>query len=417
MNLWSTFPPISPTEWKDKIIQDLKGKPFSDIIWKTSYGELDPTEIPNHTISTSFNKTNEFCWELIDSQNINSNLLNILKNGANSVSLKNISFKHAIFNNVMNDIIYTHVNIVNLSFDEQNKWVEWIHSNNFNGSIRYGLQPESFIRKDDDSTLDLIKNIQSTILNHRMNCLHVDGNFFSKRIYDIDYELAYSLAYLNECIESYKSHGISIPTKFIFSIDLGTSLFEEISKIKSIKILVQKLMQVHNISAEIDIETSFNNINISPTEKEHNILRLTTSCLASMIGGAKRWIMNDEDAVFNGDYWKKISCNIPIILKEESSVLNNVDVTIGNHVINNITNKLCNSAWQHFKHIEKDGGFKNSCSNGKFQSIVEKYQVERINQLKNNNSTYIGFNVYTKDKPSLHFDKKLNNPIKLKDLI
>ena len=63
-----------------------------------------------------------------------------------------------------------------------------------------------------------------------MNCLHVDGNFFSKRIYDIDYELAYILAYLNECIESYKSHGISIPTKFIFSIDLGNSLFEEISK-------------------------------------------------------------------------------------------------------------------------------------------------------------------------------------------
>ena len=132
MNLWSTFPPISPTEWKDKIIQDLRGKPFSDIIWKTSYGELDPTEIPNHTISTSFNRTNEFCWELIESQNINSTILNILKNGANSIYLKNILFKHGIFNNVMNDIIDTHVNIVNLSLDEQNKWVEWIHSNNFN---------------------------------------------------------------------------------------------------------------------------------------------------------------------------------------------------------------------------------------------------------------------------------------------
>ena len=29
---WSTFPTLTPTEWKDKIIQDLKGKPFSDII-------------------------------------------------------------------------------------------------------------------------------------------------------------------------------------------------------------------------------------------------------------------------------------------------------------------------------------------------------------------------------------------------
>ena len=88
MNLWSTFPTLSPNEWKDKIVQDLRGKPFSDIIWKTSYGELDPTEIPNHTISSSFNRTNEFCWELIESENINSAILNILKNGANSVSLK-----------------------------------------------------------------------------------------------------------------------------------------------------------------------------------------------------------------------------------------------------------------------------------------------------------------------------------------
>ena len=74
--------------------------------------------------------------------------------------------------------------------------------------------------------------------------------FFKKNI-DLDYELAYSLAYLNECIETYKSHGISIPTKFIFSIDLGTSLFEEISKIKSVKILIQKLIQVHNIMQKL----------------------------------------------------------------------------------------------------------------------------------------------------------------------
>ena len=47
-----------------------------------------------------------------------------------------------------------------------------------------------------------------------MNCLHVDGSF-SKRIYDLDYELAYSLAYLNECIETYENH-----TAFLFLLNL-----------------------------------------------------------------------------------------------------------------------------------------------------------------------------------------------------
>ena len=46
-----------------------------------------------------------------------------------------------------------------------------------------------------------------------MNCLYIDGEYFSNRIFDIDHELAWLCSYLNELIEYYLTNEISIPKK------------------------------------------------------------------------------------------------------------------------------------------------------------------------------------------------------------
>ena len=70
---WSSFKSSSPTEWRDKILEDLKSKPIDSLTWETSYGKIDPTEISDYYNETSFKSTDEISWELNSDVDLNSN--------------------------------------------------------------------------------------------------------------------------------------------------------------------------------------------------------------------------------------------------------------------------------------------------------------------------------------------------------
>ena len=56
---WSSFASSSPAEWRDKILNDLKGKPIDSLNWNTSYGKINPTEISDYYNETPFKSTEE----------------------------------------------------------------------------------------------------------------------------------------------------------------------------------------------------------------------------------------------------------------------------------------------------------------------------------------------------------------------
>ena len=210
---------------------------------------------------------------------------------------------------------------------------------------------------------------------------------------------------------------ISIPKKIIISTSLGTTLFENIAKIKSLNTLANTIAKVHDLDCIIEIETSFNQVDISPIEKEHHILRLTVACMSSTISGSKRFKLGSKDAIFDGDYWNKIACNIPIILKEESYLFSDVDATKGCYIINQLEKKLGDSSWSRFKTIESNGGFASVTSKKEFNKIVEESSKKRLLALQDNKKTIIGFNAFSTAEDQIHFNKKLKTPLYLQDLI
>ena len=414
---WSSFKSTSPTEWRDKILGDLKSKPFDSLTWETSYGGIDPTEISDYYNETSFESTDEISWELNSDVELNSNLLKALNNGANSIYLNNIPFKEQIFSSVMNDIIHTHVNINKLNVDQQHSWVQWAITNNFSGSIRNTIHPSQLLQNDFLYNSENLKKWNRKLENHEMNCLFIDGEYFSNRIFEIDHELAWICSYLNELIEYNLTNEISNPNKIIISISLGTNLFENIAKIKSLTVLANTILKAHDIDGTIEIETSFNQVDISPIEKEHHILRLTVACMSSAISGSKRFKLGSKDAIFDGDYWNKIACNIPIILKEESYIFSNVDATKGCYIINQIEKKLANSSWSRFKTIESNGGFTSITSKKEFNKIIKENSRKRLLALQENEKTIIGFNAFSTHEDQIHFNNEFKTPLYLQDLI
>lgn len=416
-NPWSSFKSISSSEWMDKIIKDLKGKPFKDLIWKASYGNIDPTVISSKYTNISYNPTEEISWEFSNDLKLNTNILEALNNGVNSIYLNNIPYNESVFNNVMNEIIYTHLNIEKLNINQQTKWVNWVKSNRFNGSIRNTIHPSYLIYDKAKFNFNNYKKLNDDLQDHNMNCLYVDGEYFSHRIFEMDKELAWVAAYFNELIEYNLINDIAIPKKIIISTSLGTSLFENIAKIKAIFVITNTIINAHGIKSSIEVETSFNRIDVSPLEKEHHILRLTVACMSSIIAGSIRIKLANHDAIFEENYWKKIACNIPLILKEESYLFIDDDASKGCYIVNQIERMLSESAWTKFKEIEKNGGLCSSSNKKIFQKTIDDNHIARLENLKGNKKTFVGFNSFSSVQQKFDFYSDFKPPLFLKDLI
>ena len=86
MDIWSDFNKCSSKEWEEKVLIDFKDKVIKDFYWKTEYGKINPFLINNESIlNEKSQKFNEIRWRFDDENKLNSQILNRLKDGVNSI--------------------------------------------------------------------------------------------------------------------------------------------------------------------------------------------------------------------------------------------------------------------------------------------------------------------------------------------
>ena len=92
--LFSEFSPSSISDWKKKFLNDIKESTFESYIWQNENGfDIEPfynSESLSHSYLPAFTHSN---WDVCvnssssDSKTLNSELLNQLARGANSISI------------------------------------------------------------------------------------------------------------------------------------------------------------------------------------------------------------------------------------------------------------------------------------------------------------------------------------------
>ena len=323
MSLWSDFNASSEDQWIKKVLDDSINKTIQDFHWETEYGTINTFRKSLSTLKTDKNdKLSEIAWNFTEEKKINSQILNRLKDGINSIHINSINYADSIFKNVMNEIINNHVLLShNASSEEISSWTDWINSNpNLKGSFRM--------------------------------CLLIGSH-------------------LNEIIEIHKKNNIEIPKQIIIKSLLDNSFLENISKIKAIKSVINQVLKIHNIKAKVLIETCVNSQILKNQSEDFRILTITSTAMSSFIGGANSFILSDLLLLSKGDYWKKIAANIPLILNEESQINIFNDVTKGAHVIEQISFKMASKAWRLLKKIEENGGLLNNFKNSNLSEFIK----------------------------------------------
>ena len=142
MSLWSEFNASSEDQWIKKVLDDSSNKTAQDFHWKTEYGNINTFSKSMSALkSDKKDKLTDIGWNFEVEKNINSQILNRLKDGINSIHINGINYGDSIFKNVMNDIINNHIMLShNASIEDISSWTDWINSNpNLKGSIRMCL--------------------------------------------------------------------------------------------------------------------------------------------------------------------------------------------------------------------------------------------------------------------------------------
>jgi methylmalonyl-CoA mutase len=368
-NLFDEFDTVSAAQWKQKIQVDLKGADYNQtLITATQEGiDIKPfyhsetcgNILPIATKTTDWKITQRV--RITNASEANNNIKDILARGAESLVLVIADATIAI-SEILATIATQNIPIhVEMEFLSANYCADVsAFAKEHAASITIGVDIIGNLAstgnwfsnlKTDHETLESILKLEtfSSTLT-----IHVDT--YQNAGATMVQQLAYALAHVNEYLNHF---GSKITNKITFHVTVGSHYFFEIAKLRALRHLWSILANEYSIDPACIIIASPSKRNKTLYDYNVNMLRTTTECMSSVLGGADFIYNLPYDSLYHheNEFGDRIARNQLRILKDESYFDKTNNPTEGAYYIESITQQLAEKALTLFKDIEASGGF------------------------------------------------------------
>jgi methylmalonyl-CoA mutase len=439
--LFEEFQPVGSKEWKEKMLQDLKGLPFEKLAWKTnegievkpfytsedldSLGYLDtkPGEYPYLRGNQKFKNSWEIRQDIrVDSiETANFIALDALNRGATSIGFiipEGKKLSKSEFSRLVKDIL---IECININFVSDNSSAEIfdllldevklrnIDLKRITGSINndplgYLTRTGGFAnseKEDFTRAASLVKNAGSHLPNLRT--LGINGHIFHNAGATIVQELAFSLSIISDYMDLLSGE-ISEPEIIAKSIQVNLSVgpvyFMEIAKIRAARLLYSKLIRSWGVTDENALKAfiycTTSEWNQSIYDPYVNMLRSTTEGMSAAIGGCDSLtVVPFDNAIRHSEeFSERIARNTQVILKEEAWLDKVPDPAAGSYFIENLTDSIIAESWKLFLEIEDIGGYLAAFKNGEIQKRIDGSASTRNQNIALRKEVLLGTNQY-----------------------
>ncbi len=438
-NLFSEFPPVSTEQWKEKIIKDLKGKPYEKLIRKTPEGfEIKPfyreedlknipfiNSLPGEFPFIRGKKTKKNSWlirqdiRVDDVYKANAKALDIRMRGVDSLGFV---FKETInpdenelenlLENIRSDIMELNFTggdelIIVSAFDalakKYNRNLEKVRGSvNYDPLGFYSLHGR-FQNSEEEDFSKLIKLYKAGTHLPAFQLITVNAQVFHNSGGGIVSELAYALAIGAGYLTYLTDNGLAVDEaapKIRFHFAVGSEYFMEIAKFRAFRFLWARVVNAYGLNkadnavAHIHATNSFWNKTVY--DPYVNMLRTTTESMSALIAGIDSFTVLPFDATYNipDNFSERFARNQQLILKEESYFDNVVDPAAGSYYIENLTNELIRHAWQLFLETDKQGGYLESFKRGIVQKRIKDEAAAKDRNIALRKHSVLGVNQY-----------------------
>lgn len=385
MDFKDFFEASSEQAWKDQISKDLKGGDFSELIWQSELGNIDPV---------LFNYENKYgrivpkpdqednSWEIAasfdcnDPNGANKEILESLMGGVNHIRLFNC--KKEALETILKDVMLDIISVTIIGNDEE--------FDGISDEILVTGQP----------IFDVLKgNSAATIAGNHFT---VNGSYLADLGLNLDHQIGMMIAIGHDYLVHLMDGGTSAEEaaeNIHFEIGIGNSYFAEIAKIGALRLLWNTLLNEYGVEegyAVIHAKTS--NFNYSNLDIHNNLLRATTAAMAASISGAESIEVIRYDQNLNEKYsdGNRLAKNIQLLLQEESYFNQVKDAAAGSYYIEQLTDILIEKGWSYFQEIEKEGSFQKAITNGLIGKTINTDITDKKKRFAEGDLKLIGVN-------------------------
>lgn len=282
-----------------------------------------------------------------------------------------------------------------------------IPASEIKGSISYDFLGDLAFKGNYDYSLSESVNILKSMIEFgqtalpHVKMLQVNAAKFHNAGASAGMELGFLFAQLTEYVDLLTEKGFSaeqlakqVQVHLAVSAD---DYFMSIAKLRAFRVLwanwaeaygIENVFpQVHAVSSQRN-KTSFDEYN--------NLLRLTAEGMAAFIGqcdAVSLWAHDDSFRLANS-FSTRIASNIYHLLKYESKLNQTQDAAAGSYYIENLTDKLVDTAWTWFTECEKKGGFSEALKSKYIQGIIEQRATKEQKTFTDGKKVLVGANKY-----------------------
>ena len=412
----------NPDAWKDRILKELKGKPYESLVWNHPEGmEVEPNSSEGQTAENKGFpgkfpylrgvKTESNDWEInqfiaSDSEaKMNKRALTALEGGAEGliISLKEPKDLAQVLKGVFLNYVGLHF-VDGFTQENLRQLEKLIAEKELTGKDIYGSAELHLYDKElnvREENVALVKEISQKFT--RVKAVKVRGDFFHDMGAIASTELALALSIGHESLLELVKGGMTVDqasAAINFSMGTGSSYFTELAKYRVLRqlwgLVVDKYEPEHSCSRATYIHAFSGNWNKSILDEENNLLRTTTEAMSAVLGGADAVCLfpfNDLTKQFSNS-GMRYARNIQHLLKSESFLHQTLDPAGGSYYIENLTKELREKAWEKFCEIESEGGIIALQRSGKIMEMLQADAKAQKEALASDQRTMIGVNKY-----------------------
>ena len=436
--LFTDFPPVSTSEWKEKVITDLKGADFDKkLVWRTKEGfnvqpmyrsenleGINVETLPNEFPFVRGTKADNV-WlvrqdiDAKDAKAANAKARDILNKGVDSLGFKidKQQLDKAYIATLLDGI---HADCIELNFDVcGGKAVELVglladyfaekgyDLNSLRGSIN--LDPmNAMLRRGKKLSAEQVagKVAQMVETGKRLpayKVVCVNAVSLNNAGASCSQELGYALAWGAQYLDMLTDAGLSVDeaAKAIkFNFGVGGNYFMEIAKFRAARMLWAMMVKAYepkcDCAAKMHIHAETSLFNKTVFDAHVNLLRTETEAMSAAIAGVDSLTVRPFDVTYkpSDDFSERIARNQQLLLKEESHFDKVTDPAAGSYYIENLTANIADLAWKHLLDIEENGGFFAAVESGRVQADMKATAEARLKAVSTRREVLLGTNQY-----------------------
>jgi len=418
------FPKQSKDSWKEKVLHDLKGKPYENLSWEVDKGlildcmytddeELEMIHIPARAMDSH---TNE--WLIHQDfkglgTRMNDEILEALKNGVNS-----IGFTLNDLQDCPNALEGVYQNMLRLRLDGSIA--------DFNKpSLKEQLKTLDFSADHSAFTLDvfadkkvskaMIISTISEVKNLNFWRLKLNVSVFTEAGFGPVDTLALATLKLINLVELAQEAGVDVKTLYEHlevELCLGRSYLADVGLIRSMRAMLNKVLRMcsGDMKAKIPVFIQANSarFNLSRLDPYNGLLRGTIAGMSATIGGADAVMIRPFDELWaNSSEALRYARNTQHLLKEESMLDAVQDPMKGALILEKLCAKLLESGWKTFQKWSNQGTYLELLNQGIIENAALKAAAQLQKQLDDQSLILLGVNKYRAAQSTLPKLKEL----------